>query len=202
MRTFAFASVLIALCLAPTLARADAVRPPPRNCPAGSHGETGHAGPYCTPSACLTDAECVGYPGQVCSDAPLCVKSVSYTDWSGQTYTRLEVVGPCASDGSCADPASKCDMTKKCTPPSTTTTSTGPSGSTGAGASSTSSGAQSGAGGAGTGGEGTGADEDRRIDGCGCGIPASAPGAASWAMMALAVAAAVRRAGARRRTER
>jgi len=190
MRAFAFVLMAAGLAVSPRAVRADAVRPEPRNCPDGSQGATGHAGPYCAPIPCTSDAECTAVrAGWVCREVPLCVNQVTYTDWSGQRYTRDEVVGPCAADGSCTPPAT-CDTSKKCAPP--IASGSGPTGSSG------SSGAQSGAGGTGGAGgsAGTGG-QDTAVEGCSCAVPASRAATGFAAVLALAIAAVARRASRR-----
>ncbi|HEY8429548.1 MAG TPA: hypothetical protein VIL20_14285 [Sandaracinaceae bacterium] len=66
-----------------TPVRADAVPPPPDDCPRGSVGRTGHAGTYCEESSCASDADCEA--GRVCRSVALCVREVQATFW---TYTE------------------------------------------------------------------------------------------------------------------
>src|SRR5262249_51933228 len=70
-------------------ARADAVPPPPKDCPAGTHGVTGHAGPGCVPDKCPPGAY-----GTMCADGPCCVASLCGADAGrtcGTTSTCQEV---------------------------------------------------------------------------------------------------------------
>ena len=55
-------------------ARADAVGPPPADCPAGSFGDSCHGGPFCRPSTCESDAACAG--GEICQEVKVCVGGV------------------------------------------------------------------------------------------------------------------------------
>jgi MYXO-CTERM domain-containing protein len=206
MRTFACLLFVTGLAWAlPGEARADVVRPPPRNCPDGAHGESGHAGPYCTPSPCVADGDCGGFGrGFVCVEISLCVNVVEYTDWSGQTYTRDEVVGVCGPGGSCTAPAT-CDTGKKCAPPQTSTSSsgagTGASGASGPSGPSGAGGQQSGAGGGEAAG-GSGSGDDKAVKGCSCGVAESGGAGAALALAATGLAAAAMRRGGRRRRTR
>lgn len=92
-------------------AHADAVPPPPSDCPPGAIGETGHNGPYCTPKACTTDAECsdrLGYDKRprTCTPLAICVearKEPSASGWShGTPITRRFAHEACGDDGACA----------------------------------------------------------------------------------------------------
>ena len=130
MRFFACSLVLSAVLASASAARADAVPPPPRNCPDGSVGETGHFGPYCRPLSCANDGECAVYgPGFTCQPTSLCIEIVEYTDWNGQTYQVETVTGTCAPDASCP-PNAKCDDSPKCSTGASTTTSSSSGGST------------------------------------------------------------------------
>ncbi len=102
-------------------ARADAVPPPPSDCPPGAIGETGHNGPYCTPKACTTDAECTdrrGYDARprTCAPLAICVetrKEPSASGWShGTPITRRFAHEVCASDGAC--PVGSCERGHYC----------------------------------------------------------------------------------------
>jgi MYXO-CTERM domain-containing protein len=176
------------------------VPPPPRNCPDGSVGETGHIGAYCRPLNCDNNSECAVYgPDFSCQPTSLCIVIVEYTDWNGEVYQIQTVTGTCGPDASCP-PNAKCDDSPKCsTGASTTTASSG--GSTTGPASGASTGAgpgpgSSGAGASGAGGEGADGEEpDRRIEGCGCTIPGERTGgaAALLAGLALLVGTGVRR---------
>lgn len=52
-------------------ARADAVEPPPTNCPDGTVGGSSHSGPYCALDSCSTDTDCAS--GEVCQPTSLCI---------------------------------------------------------------------------------------------------------------------------------
>lgn len=102
---------ILLLCAA--TAHADAVPPPPADCPDGSHGRTGHAGPWCNPTTCTTDADC-REEGTSCREAALCVTTQEYRmgGWAGeQRSTREMAHGPCR-DGQCAE--GECRRAKYC----------------------------------------------------------------------------------------
>jgi MYXO-CTERM domain-containing protein len=92
-------------------ARADSVPPPPTDCPPGAIGQTGHNGPFCTPKACASDAECTARTGndtraRTCAQLAICVetrKEPNASGWShGTPITRRFAHEACASDGACA----------------------------------------------------------------------------------------------------
>ena len=98
----------------PTVGLADAVPSPPTNCPDGSHGRTGHAGPWCNPPSCTTDADC-REEGTTCRDAALCVETEQYRmgGWAGDQQATREVAhGPCGADGQCS--TGQCRQAKHC----------------------------------------------------------------------------------------
>lgn len=112
-------------------ARADAVPPPPTECPPGAIGVTGHNGPYCTPMGCSNDAECgdrMGYDkrARTCADVGVCVEErheSSASGWSHGAPITLRVAhAACADDGRCQ--VGTCERGKHCllaeepTPPS------------------------------------------------------------------------------------
>ena len=128
-------------------ARADAVPPPPNDCPPGAIGETGHNGPYCMPKACSTDAECtdrLGYDKRprTCAPLAICVetrKEPSASGWShGTPITRRIAHEICSEDGACR--AGSCERGNYCalatdapperpaTAPATTSTPNAPAG--------------------------------------------------------------------------
>lgn len=118
-------------------ARADAVPPPPSDCPPGAIGETGHNGPYCKPKGCTTDAECtdrLGYDKRprACVPLAICVeerKESSRSGWShGTPITRRFAHEACDDDGRCE--VGSCEKGNHCAiiadePPATTAAPTG-----------------------------------------------------------------------------
>ena len=197
MRFFACSLVLSAILASASAARADAVPPPPRNCPDGSIGETGHIGAYCRPLKCANNSECAVYgPDFSCQPTSLCIEIVEYTDWNGETYQLETVTGVCAPDASCP-PNAKCDDSPKCSTAASTTASSSSGGSTTDAVSGATTGpGSSGAGASGAGGEGADGEEpERRIEGCGCTVPGGRAGgaAALLAGLALLVGTGVRR---------
>jgi hypothetical protein len=118
----------LALALVSTRARADAVPPPPNDCPAGSQGETCHGSPYCQPAACKTDADCT--TGQTCAVVSLCISmtscfgSVAPPDGGSNTIPEQNVVGPCNADGTCdgvGGGGASCTPVRVCATPGDTT---------------------------------------------------------------------------------
>lgn len=110
-RSLLAACLLLAL---PTTALADVVPSPPTDCRDGSHGRTGHAGPWCNPTTCTTDADC-REEGTTCREAALCVQTQEYSvgGWAGdQRSTRDIAHGPCGANGQCAE--GECRRAKYC----------------------------------------------------------------------------------------
>jgi hypothetical protein len=110
-------------------ARADALEPPPTDCPEGSIGSSSRRGGRCELAGC--EGGCLGNgfggPPLVCSggEIALCVDTVHYPaetvqlgprtmDYPEETWNV--VVGPCASDGSCA--RGRCVRQRACVPES------------------------------------------------------------------------------------
>lgn len=104
----------LAVLLLPATALADVVPSPPTDCPNGSHGRTGHAGPWCNPTTCTTDADC-REEGTACREAALCVETEEYRmgGWAGDQRSTREVAhGACGADGQCAE--GECRRAKYC----------------------------------------------------------------------------------------
>lgn len=77
-------------------AHADAVGPPPEDCPSGSHGESCHGGEFCSPSTCAGDPDCD--PGWTCAELDLCVARIDCASgWTppGEHYWHDTVHGAC-----------------------------------------------------------------------------------------------------------
>jgi MYXO-CTERM domain-containing protein len=105
-------------------ARADAVPGPPTNCPPGAVGDTSHNGPWCRPTTCASDDDCVKNASywekgitRVCREQPLCVETREEKSKSGWTWgkpiTRDFALGACGSGASCVAPA-RCETAKRC----------------------------------------------------------------------------------------
>jgi hypothetical protein len=77
--------------------RADAVPPPPRDCPPGTLGQTDHYGPHCAPADCQTDADC---QGKSCRAYALCVFDRVFESPRGDTHRR-EAKGACNAGQRC-----------------------------------------------------------------------------------------------------
>ena len=157
-------------------ARADAVGPPPADCPAGSFGDSCHGGPFCRPSTCESDAACAG--GETCQEVKVCVGGVQ----CGGGIETLDdppiptFVGLCKDDGTC-DGEATCQPLKQCVgAPDPTSGGTGGTSGT-AGGTGGSSGGDSASGTSG----GTGTDK-RGCAGC---STDGGPGVVALALLAL-----------------
>ena len=112
--------------LAPRRAHADALAPPPTNCPAGSVGATSRRGEHCEHVGC--DGTCAAgfaQEAQACSAEPVavCVETISYPAADVEQGPRVVSLpaetwnvahGPCAADGSCAH--GRCVRERACVP--------------------------------------------------------------------------------------
>ena len=112
--------------LAPHAALADALAPPPTDCPAGSIGATSRRGEHCEHAPC--EGACApvrGQPALECSDAdvPVCVETRAFVAEDVQQGPRMvslpaetwQVVhGPCDASGGCA--RGTCVRRRACVP--------------------------------------------------------------------------------------
>ncbi len=102
--------LLILVVLVPALARADVIGPPPSRCPAGSVGDSSHAGSNCSPTTCGSNGDCEG--GHVCVEQGLCVQT--WDGWShGHNFQVDHAVTTCSDDGGCP-PDATCETEKRC----------------------------------------------------------------------------------------
>ncbi|MCA9489448.1 MAG: hypothetical protein KC621_05980 [Myxococcales bacterium] len=105
---------MLALILGTLSAHADAVPPPPEDCPAGAQGQTGHDGPFCTPTTC--DGTCE--EGHTCRSAGLCVTSEERpcggmtTPGETCTYERVEAHATCRDSSDCT--LGECVIADRC----------------------------------------------------------------------------------------
>jgi len=117
--------------LAPSAASADVAPPPVESleCPVGAVGRVDdvdpdardprgrplQAWPYCAPSQCASNADCVG--GRVCSSAEigLCVIEQERDDGSVMRSVRDR---PCEPDGTCLNIHAECRRARRCVDPS------------------------------------------------------------------------------------
>ncbi|AKT43058.1 MYXO-CTERM sorting domain-containing protein [Chondromyces crocatus] len=122
--------VSVALTLLGRDAHADAVMPPPDECPPGALPRTSHIGPYCQPSTCETGVDCPhleprllprkGFP-LVCRERALCVTEriepdgPPFREDDPGSVRRPIAVSSCDEATSCAAPA-RCETTKRCVP--------------------------------------------------------------------------------------
>ena len=98
------ACFLVALLVGPlnaTTARADAVGPPPADCPEGSRGESCHGSEYCAVASCIGPRDCAF--GERCAARELCLGTVMCFG-RGTGTTATEVI----ADG-CAGCAGRCE---------------------------------------------------------------------------------------------
>jgi len=107
-------------------ASADAIRPPPKDCPAGSVGSSSHCGPECKPLACNSDDDC--RDSKVCKETSLCIESgergrCGKVPASQRTkkYPYKAAHGECPDKGDCEKgtcvPAKRCVTAPKAAPP-------------------------------------------------------------------------------------
>ena len=120
----------LATLFAASSVHADAVMSPPADCPPGAVGATSHNGPWCRPTTCTSDADCVGVdrrfdgqaPARVCREQPLCIETrsePSHSGWShGKPFERIFAHGVCPAGTTCTAPAS-CETAKRCVVPAT-----------------------------------------------------------------------------------
>ncbi len=108
-----------------SVAAADAIPPPPENCPAGSTPVSSHSGAgcklnpptncpsgwrgmlggVCGLSACKQDAQCTG--GRVCREASLCMeKHEVHHPRMAETFTEWRAYNVCAAGVTCESPRS------------------------------------------------------------------------------------------------
>ena len=101
-----------ALLAAPAAARADAIGPPPQDCPAGTVGESCHGGPFCDPEECTGDSTCKD--GKTCQAVKYCTRQLDCAGgWGKGPYYRTEVKGLCGINSTCAS-GGTCTSLKVC----------------------------------------------------------------------------------------
>jgi hypothetical protein len=113
-------SLVVALVLTSSVARADAIVPFEGACPPGLRlGESGHA-EVCQPMACTTDADC----GERAACRPIAEcwapREVSPSDGrvANDMVMRDVVIGLCAADGTCRE--GQCSTRRQCEPVAST----------------------------------------------------------------------------------
>lgn len=133
-RTHTVALMMFALALAATsgTASADAVGPPPDDCPPGAQGVTSHSGQWCVAMTCNTDADCTGGDSlrammgrgggpTVCREVDLCLTTSTYHAGGRGAYLNgpdappLTRVIASACTPSCDAPG-VCSRAKRCAP--------------------------------------------------------------------------------------
>lgn len=78
------------------IARADAVPPPPEECPRGTHGTTGHSG-----AGCVSDHCPAGSLGMMCKGAPTCKVIECVGDGGGLCGGKCQQVKACVRPTTC-----------------------------------------------------------------------------------------------------
>ena len=132
-------------------ARADAVPPEPKNCPPGTHGVTGHAGPgcvsdHCPPGSfgtmcadgpCCWVSECGGDAGRSCGNntcetVRLCVRPRNTVGWGASLHPVNDALATCDAGGACPG-GGTCKELTACVAPVVDAESSVPRGATDAG---------------------------------------------------------------------
>lgn len=116
-------ALLLLVAWVPSLALADAVGPPPADCPEGSTAvDTCHGPETCEVADCTNDGECGA--GMRCQERMLCVREHCCSGFActmpgmGTRYTH--VAGPCGAGGTCGDPSLSCSTGRVCVPDDST----------------------------------------------------------------------------------
>ncbi len=123
----------LALSLSSAAARADAIGPPPTDCPDGTMGDSCHGGQFCHPVTCMTDSDCTA--GQTCQVRPFCIVQINCAggfvdpDASPGMYDQPGAQGPCATTSDC-DAGATCSMENVCVSASASDSGSSSSGST------------------------------------------------------------------------
>lgn len=106
--------LVLAALVAPRAARADAVMPPPKDCPTGARGQTSHNGPWCAPTTCAADKDCPS--GEICREQALCVSTEtvpSQSGWSwGKPISLSTAHATCDKGAACAK--GTCETARRC----------------------------------------------------------------------------------------
>lgn len=118
------AVALLAVLLAvPAAGRADAIGPPPTDCPAGSTAVDFCHGPAtCRTATCEDDADCGS--GMTCSEQALCTREHCCSgrccaiDCGEPPTTYTHVEGPCSAGDTCDAVGTTCNKIKVCVPAS------------------------------------------------------------------------------------
>lgn len=113
-----FGVMFVTALFASSHARADAVGPPPANCPHGAAGRSSHSGQWCEPTACTGRDSCTSE--QTCEAQGLCVASETYTEGGrlADDQPRVQLgrqiaVSACNAGDTCDD-GSPCVVTNRC----------------------------------------------------------------------------------------
>lgn len=122
MRASSRVLLVVAMGTVSAPAGADAVGPPPKECPRGALPRSDHGGPFCHPSTCDSNEDCPGqsdiYPRLETSDyackndVKLCVAKDD-AGGRGGPYQRDTAFGSCETDADCENEA-KCMAARRC----------------------------------------------------------------------------------------
>jgi hypothetical protein len=102
--------MLVVLWLATSLAHADALLPPPAECPAGSFGTSSHAGPWCMPTTCAAAADCERFRVRwgaterarfECRPEALCIRAETARGPRGMSFPREVATASCTATRTC-----------------------------------------------------------------------------------------------------
>ena len=107
---------LLAISLGAATASADAIGPPPVECPPGSRGHSSHCGEWCAPSTCKEVADCPKDGTYSCQSRGVCVEEDDSpcSDRAGNARESRRVArNPCESDADCIRPA-RCETAMRC----------------------------------------------------------------------------------------
>ena len=115
MKSTTVATMLgVAVVMAAVDVDADAIEPPPKDCPSGTEGSSCHGGPFCDPQTCVNDSKCKN--GNTCQDVQYCVKQINCAGgWGGNPSYRDAVKGLCGANNKCA--SGSCQALRVCAPP-------------------------------------------------------------------------------------
>jgi hypothetical protein len=109
-------SMLFFAVWAPGVALADAIDLPPDDCPAGSVGQSSHAGTWCEAQTCAPGATC---EEGTCQPHGLCVLTETRPcggrpapGYENCTFVAHEALGPCDSQDDCA--RGTCEVVDRC----------------------------------------------------------------------------------------
>ncbi len=95
----ALLSVVVLLLISGDDAWADALSPPPDDCPVGTQGEICHGPSHCRARACTDDSGCGG--GMTCEERALCVDSINCGGGWGPPSMVETITDSCSGSATC-----------------------------------------------------------------------------------------------------